>query len=121
MWAGGCLRRSTAAVKIGCVAPFCEGQDSLACVEGEALSLSNPKPIRNFTPEEQEIIEQILDYEWDVKVYELPDESLYHVSCHFRFPHDKKIDRDLPITTRGQTRTDALNKALADVIDRAND
>jgi len=81
-------------------------------MEGEAMSLFNPKPIQDFTTEEQKIIDQICECGWNVKVYQLPDESWYHVSCHFRFPPDRIIDVDLPITTRGQTKTEALEIAL---------
>ena len=90
-------------------------------MEGEAMSLPNPKPTPPFTPEEQEIIDQIFEYGWNVKVNQLPEESCYCVSCHFHFPPDRIIDVDLPITTRGQTIEKALKLALAQVTNRKKD
>ena len=85
------------------------------------MSLPNPKPIDDFTPEEQKLIDQIFECGWNVRVYQMPKESWYEVSCHFRFPPDRIIDVDLPITTRGQTIEKALKLALAQVTNRKKD
>ncbi len=90
-------------------------------MEGGMMSLPNPKPIDDFAPEEQKLIDQILECGWKVKVYESPEWGDCSFSCYFRFRPDRNKDDDLPPTTYGQTRKRALEIAWAQAANLAKD